>query len=420
MASFRTASFCTATIIRTATISRGSRHVMATKVLGGLAILGTSVVAVPGSIADAAQGSSKATEAHFGNRQASLQDPAAQPGDAFGAAVSVDGSTAIIGADGTDDSAGAAYIYVKTASGWPTTPTATLPDPNPGPNAFGSSVAISGSYAIVGADAANSGAGAVYVYSLSGSVWSTTPTATISGQSGTEQGFGFSVSIYDGGDPAPEAIVGSSNETDANVYTGNVSEWPVGPTRYLSPEFGGDPGYSVGIVGDVAIVGAPHSNVTGFAYLYIANRKGWVGSVKTVALNSGSQGSTEFGDSVSTTGSAAIVGAMGQHNGRGASYVYSASNWSHATALKMPATQGMGVSVALGDKRAVIGDMANHVYVYKQVHGKWGKTPAETLNGPGGSTTDNFGISVSASDLTALIGAPGTDNGSGAAYLYHV
>jgi hypothetical protein len=82
-------------------------------------------------------------------------------------------------------------------------------------------VSISGSYAIVGAYETNSGAGAVYVYSEGDSGWSSTPTVTIPGQSGTIGGFGFSVGISDT-DIGPEAIVGLEAATGAPVFTGAV------------------------------------------------------------------------------------------------------------------------------------------------------------------------------------------------------
>jgi hypothetical protein len=45
------------------------------------------------------------------------------------------------------------------------------------------------------------------------------------GQSGTEGGVGFSVSIFDDAEVGPEAIVGYLNATGAAVYAGDVSDW---------------------------------------------------------------------------------------------------------------------------------------------------------------------------------------------------
>jgi hypothetical protein len=394
-------------------------HSIAIRSLGGLGILAASLAILPGPTANASQRSI----ASGVQRVASLADPAAQSGDAFGGSISVDGTTAIVGADGTDDSAGAAYIYVEGPSGWPASPTATLSDPSTGQNFFGSSVAIYGNYAIVGADAANGGAGAFYVYSLTGSVWSSTPVATVTGQSGTQQGLGLSVGIFESGDSAPEAIVGSKSSTKTNVYAGDVSGWSAGPTRYLSPEVPGDDGYSVGIFDDVAIVGAPLSNDAGFAYMYIAGKNGWSGEVKSIEMNSGGRGSTEFGYSVATTGTDVIVGATGEHKGHGEAYLYSSATSSNGPPLAsftVPKTDGFGASVGLSSGVAVIGTMASITYVFKKTRYGWGTQPVATLHDPAGSTGDMFGASVSATVKNSfVIGAPGTDDGSGAAYVYH-
>jgi len=60
---------------------------------------------------------------------------------------------------------GAAYIYVKGASSWPTKPTAALADPaaKKGDD-FGNSVAVSGRTAVIGAPYASSAAGVAYIF----------------------------------------------------------------------------------------------------------------------------------------------------------------------------------------------------------------------------------------------------------------
>jgi hypothetical protein len=58
------------------------------------------------------------------------------------------------------------------------------------------------------------------------------------GQSGTEGGVGFSVSVFDDAEVGPEAIVGYLNATGAAVYAGDVSDWSAA-TRSLTGDFGG-------------------------------------------------------------------------------------------------------------------------------------------------------------------------------------
>jgi hypothetical protein len=68
--------------------------------------------------------------------------------------------------DGLDSRAGAAYVYMEGAHGWPTVPTVTLDDPAvpTGGYDFGTSVALSGTTMVVGADGTDSLAGATYIF----------------------------------------------------------------------------------------------------------------------------------------------------------------------------------------------------------------------------------------------------------------
>jgi hypothetical protein len=110
---------------------------------------------------------------------ATLPDPAATPNDQFGSAVAVSGTTAIISAPGYNSSAGAAYVYTKCAAGWPTTPTATLQNPEvTARDNFGNSVALSGKAIVVGAYGTKPG-GAAYIYAKDVTGWPTTPTVTL-------------------------------------------------------------------------------------------------------------------------------------------------------------------------------------------------------------------------------------------------
>ena len=98
------------------------------------------------------------------------------PGDGFGTSLAVSGSDAIVGAAGDDDGgadAGAAYIFKFDGSAWVQQSKLTAGDAQPG-DAFGSSVAIAGTYAVVGApgdDDSGQDAGAVYIFKFDGSTW---------------------------------------------------------------------------------------------------------------------------------------------------------------------------------------------------------------------------------------------------------
>jgi FG-GAP repeat len=73
-----------------------------------------------------------ATAEPTGKLLASLKDPAASKVGAFGISVAVSGSTAVVGSfatNGTRAAVGTAYIYTKSGDRWQATPAAVLRDP---------------------------------------------------------------------------------------------------------------------------------------------------------------------------------------------------------------------------------------------------------------------------------------------------
>ena len=86
------------------------------------------------------------------------------------------------------------------------------------------------------------------------------------------------------------------------------------------------------------------------------------------------------------------------------------------------AAQSFGGSVAVGDGHVLIGEPANTalpgiVYVYGHAAGGWSETARITLSAMHGPP-DGFGAALAADGELVLIGAPGLDDGTGAAILY--
>lgn len=152
-----------------------------------------------------------------------------------------------------------------------------------------------------------------------------------------------------------------------------------------------------------------------------------------------------FGYTVGISGNYAIVGAPGQDYDTtgsnliaeaGAAYIFerdTAGNWTEVIKLvdsDRAANDGFGFSVAIDGDYAIVGaweeeeDAANtntlsgagSAFIYKRdVNGEWGLdqkiVPADRAAG------DNFGNSVSISRTYAIIGSP-ESNGDGAAYVF--
>ena len=89
-------------------------------------------------------------------------------------AVSADGNTAVVGGEGDNGNRGAVWVFTRSGSVWSQQGTKLVGTGASGTALQGCSVALSGdgNTAVVGGQADNAGAGAAWVYTRSGGVWS--------------------------------------------------------------------------------------------------------------------------------------------------------------------------------------------------------------------------------------------------------
>ncbi|HEY2858763.1 MAG TPA: FG-GAP repeat protein [Terracidiphilus sp.] len=284
-----------------------------------------------------------------------------QANDHFGAAIAVSVDTVVVGAFQEDSSStginstpnelsggsGAAYIFARSAGVW--SQQAYLKPAMVGSTQagefFGTSVAVSGDTVVVGANhessstlgvntTPNEGAGssgAVYVFTRGGGVWSqqayVKPSTVGTTQSGDN--FGISVAISgdtmvvgaDGEDSSSTGIDSMPNESAAlsgaaYVFTRSAGIWS--QQAYLKPgavgstQAGDTFGWSVGVSGDTAVVGAyledssslginsaPNEAAvdSGAAYVFTVSVDATGGESKAV-ITSPTPGSTLSGSSV--------------------------------------------------------------------------------------------------------------------------
>ena len=123
------------------------------------------------------------------------------PNTYFGYAIAVSGSTLIVGAWGTnpdgDDTRGAAYVFTESNGTWSQAQELTADDGAPF-DKFGHSVAIDGTHAVIGADGVDAGQGgaqgAVYVFDESGGSW-TQSQKLFASDGQHNDGLGFPVTL---------------------------------------------------------------------------------------------------------------------------------------------------------------------------------------------------------------------------------
>jgi hypothetical protein len=229
--------------------------------------------------------------------------------DFFGESVAVSGDTVVVGAsyeasngtgvngnqaDNSASSAGAAYVFVRSGTGW--TQQAYLKASNAGAtDFFGESVSVSGDTVVVGAreEASNAtgvngrqgnnralSAGAAYVFVRSGTDW-TQQAYLKASNTGVGDRFGGSVAVS--GDTV---VVGApfeySNATGVNAP-------PTGGTGTQADNSAGD---------------------SGAAYVFVRSGTDWTQQAFLKASNTGAN--DRFGGAVAVSGDTVVVGGAGE------------------------------------------------------------------------------------------------------------
>jgi FG-GAP repeat len=224
---------------------------------------------------------------------------------------------------------------------------------------LGYSSAISGNYAIVGAPGVNNGAGAVNMYTLSGSTWLLQATIPDPRATSLDE-FGWSVAI---------------SSTSAGSY---------------------------------AAVGATDDN-SSYDFVYVYTLSGGKWTQEAALPDPGTSNQDNFGSSVAISSTTLVVGASCVNNHSGKLLIYQKIHqiWTLQTSESDPAARSddfFGQSLAISRNQILAGatDMA-YVFTETPKH-RWYRTG--TIPNPG-SAKDNFAFNLALSGTTALIGAPG-------------
>lgn len=199
-------------------------------------------------------------------------------------------------------------------------------------------------------------------------------------------------------------------------------------------------GISVSVSGNSVIVGAPLDDDNGMpnsgsAYIYVYNQSTQVWDETKITASNPGTGSDLFGESVSISGTSAIVGARqadrGAFSNNGAAYIFvydiNTNTWDEyeLIASNKASHDQFGMSVSISGTSAIVGASkvgaeigAAYIYVYDKSNNNWKET---IVTASDGADSDHFGKSVSISGMTAVVGASGNDdtyNATGSAYVY--
>jgi hypothetical protein len=356
-------------------------------------------------------------------------------GDFLGLDASMSGNYTIVGAPyddiGVNIDQGSAYIFYFNGSTWIQQQKLTASDGTAN-DAFGTRVSMSGNYAIVSslsdAIGANAYQGSAYIYFFNGSTW--VQQQKIVAPDGTAGDyFGSSVSIS-----GNYAIIGAASDTpggSAYIFFYNGSSWVAQQKLTASDALADDAfGNEVSISGNYAVVGAVGDDIganndRGSAYVFFYNGSTWVQQQKLTASD-GTAGDY-FGVSVSVSGNYIVVGAYAEYTGpntfQGSAYVfYFNGTWTEQQKLTSPdgaAFDSFGERVFIsGNYIAVssiyddIGAVTDQgsVTIFQNINGIWQVLQKAVM--PGGRSNDRFGSSCAINNNRFVIGAFGVYNGS--------
>ncbi len=343
--------------------------------------------------------------------------------DSFGSSLALDGNTAVVGAPGHGGAQGTAFVFVRSGSTWTQQAQLTASDGVRG-DQFGGSVSIVGGTIAVGAKGKSSGRGAVYVFVQSGTAWSQQAVLTAAdGSSG--DAFGGSISMS-----GSTVLVGASNKTSgrggAYVFVNTNGAWNQQATLGPSDAAAGDTfGNAVALNVDTAVVGALGKNSgQGAVYVFVRSSNTW--SQQTKFAPSDLAGDAQFGASVAVNVDTAVAGVNSKSFATGAAYVFvrSGTIWNQQAKLGSPSdsgSNGFGIAVAVNGDTLLCGEpddsqLFGEAYVFLRSGGVW--TPQPKLTASDGAIGDVFSTSMALSANTALFGSPSKGNSKGEAYAF--
>jgi hypothetical protein len=371
---------------------------------------------------------------------ASLPAADAAAAEQFGSAVAISGDTAVVGASqktiAGNVGQGGLYVFARAGATWMQQGPVLVPDDGTGGDAFGSSVAIFGDTAVIGAPNKTVGTfalkGAAYVFARIGTSWAQQGPGLSVREAFFSGSFGSAVGISQNTIVVGAPYGGNVLRGAAYIFEGSGASWLPQGTLVAGDGASADQfGASVSISGDTIVVGAPQGGTQGAAYVFVRNGAGWEQQGPALSSTEGFS-SDEFGTSVAISGNTIVVGSpYGGPAAQGAAdvFVRSGTGWLHQgprlVAADGQTIDAFGTAVSISGDTIVVGAARKVIagapraaaYVFVRDGTTWTqqgpKLPAAT-----GAAGDITGASVSVDGDTLLVGGPGEDAGQGATLVF--
>ncbi len=353
-------------------------------------------------------------------------------------ALSSEGTTALIGGPGDSTEAGATWVFTRSGTTWSQQGSKLVGTGGVGKPQQGLSVALGGETALIGGPEDNGEAGAAWVFTRSGTSWSQQGSKLV-GTGALGNAFqGFSVALSSEG---TTALVGGPSDGAAAgavwVFTRSGTTWSQ-QTKLVGTGATGmaAQGYSVALAanGSTALIGGPADNTdAGAAWVFTRSGTTW-SQQGSKLVGSGATGSAFQGASValSAEGNTALIGGPEDNSNAGATWVFtrSGTTWSQqgsklvGTGAVGAAAQGSEVSLSSEGTTALIGGpedntSAGAAWVFTRSGTTWSQQGSKLVGSGGvGTAEQGLGVALSGEGTTALLGGPDDNAFTGAAWVF--
>jgi FG-GAP repeat len=343
--------------------------------------------------------------------EAELLSTSSAPGEALGSSAALSGDTAVLGAPLADPGgladAGLARVFVRGATGWSEQAELVAADGAAG-DELGVAVAVDGDTLALGAwqdDDGGAGSGSVYVFVRSGTAW-TQQAKLVAPDAAAGDGFGRSVALR-----GERLLVGAPGDDDMGADSGSAYVFARAGTvwsqqqKLVAPDgLAGDAfGTAVDLDPETLLVGSPLDDTTAGVdkgSAYVFTDPGMAGSFSFQAKLK--ENGPALGTVLDLDGDRALLGGPN----RAVLFTGASAAWTHVE------TFALGISaVALGDDGAVLLGRGNEaaqagvVRVLRLVGSAW--RLQQRLGGA--ASGDHFGHALAASSGRVLVGSPQAD-----------
>jgi hypothetical protein len=359
----------------------------------------------------------------------------------YSVALSNDGNTALVGGPGDDGGKGAAWVFTRSGAVWSQQGGKLTGSGATGNARFGRSVALSadGDTALIGGNTDNASKGAAWVFTRSGSAWNQQGNKLTGGGMTGNALLGSSVALSSDGNTA--LIGGPFDATGAGavwVFTRSGTTWTQQGAKLTGSGATGaaQQGYSVALSsdGNTALSGG-RSDATSKGAAWVFTRSGTTWTQQGGKLTgAGETGNGQLGYDVALSGdgNTALAGGPGDDGSKGALWIFTraGTTWTQQ-GNKLVGTGGagtpqLGYSVALasdGDTALAGGradtTSAGAAWVFTRSGSTWTQLGSKlTGAGPSGNAQFGYAVALAPNGMTALVGGPLDASILGAAWVF--